>query len=223
LRIALLIPAYNAAATIVRVVKDALNFLSPEDVFVIDDGSSDGTGSAADVLGVNVLFHRLNMGKGAALRTGFQTVRSRGYDGVILMDADGQHEARFLPYFLERAAVRREGMIVGTRMDRVGKMPRVRRLTNRLTSAIVSALAGQKIPDSQSGYRFIHADVLARLRLTTWRYETESEMLIQASRMGYRIGSMPISSIYEDQESAISPSRDTVRFIRLILKTIICR
>ncbi len=223
MRIALLIPAYNAAGTIARVVGDALNFLSPEDVFVIDDGSSDGTGSAAAVLGVNVLFHRLNMGKGAALRTGFQAVRSRGYNGVILMDADGQHEARFLPCFLERASVRREGMIVGTRMDRVGKMPRIRRLTNRLTSAIVSALAGQKIPDSQSGYRFIHTDVLSRLRLTTWRYETESEMLIQAGRMGYRIGSMPISSIYENQESAISPGRDTVRFIRLIVKTIFCR
>jgi glycosyltransferase involved in cell wall biosynthesis len=216
-----LIPAYNATGTIVQVVRDALRFLPPEDIFVIDDGSRDDTGAAADALGVRVFFHRSNMGKGVALRTGFKEVRSRGYDGVILMDADGQHEARFLPRFLEKAAGQHEELIVGTRMDRVGKMPWVRRFTNRLTSAIISALAGQKIPDSQSGYRYVRTDVLEGLRLTTSRYETESEMLIQAGRRGYRIGSLPISSIYEDQKSAIRPGRDTVRFIRLVLKMII--
>ena len=221
MRVALLIPAFNAAGTIARVIQDALRFLDREDIIVIDDGSRDETGTAAQAFGVTVLFHRTNKGKGAALRTGFESVTARNYDGAVLMDADGQHEARFLPHFLSQAARGRDGLIVGTRMDRVGKMPWIRQLTNRLTSAIVSALAGQRIPDSQSGYRFISSDVLRRLRLTTRRYETESEMLIQAGRMGYRIGSLPISSVYEEQRSAIKPGRDTIRFVRLVLKTIL--
>lgn len=221
LRIALLIPAYNAAGTIARVIRDALRFLDPEDIFVIDDGSQDQTGKAAQAAGVTVLFHKKNRGKGAALRTGFEMVTARNYDGAVLMDADGQHEARFLPGFLARANRRREGLIVGTRMKRVGQMPRVRQMTNRLTSAIVSALAGQRIPDSQSGYRFVRSDVLRRLRLTTSRYDTESEMLIQAGRLGYRIGAVPISSIYGEERSAIRPGRDTLRFIRLILRTVL--
>ena len=221
MRIALLIPAYNAAGTIARVIEDALRFLPGEDIIVIDDGSQDETGTAAQAFGITVLFHKSNRGKGAALRTGFEMVTTRNYDGAVLMDADGQHEARFLPRFLAQAAHGREGIIVGTRMKRVGQMPWIRQLTNRLTSAIVSALAGQRIPDSQSGYRFIRCDVLPRLRLTTQRYDTESEMLIQAGRLGYRIGSLSISSIYEQQQSAIRPGRDTIRFIWLVLKAII--
>lgn len=221
MRVALLIPAYNAAGTIAQVIQDARRFLNREDIIVIDDGSGDGTGTAAQSLGVSVLFHRSNRGKGAALRTGFKLVRTRNYDGVILMDADGQHEARFVPCFLARAARGDESLIVGTRMDRVGEMPWIRQLTNRLTSAIVSGLAGRRIPDSQSGYRFIRSDLIGRLRLTTDRYDTESEMLIQAGRMGCRIGSLPISSVYRDQQSAIRPGRDTLRFIRLALKTMI--
>lgn len=221
MRVALLIPAYNAAGTITRVIQGALRFMGREDIIVIDDGSRDETGAKAGALGVTVLFHKMNRGKGAALRTGFEMVTARNYDGTILMDADGQHEVRFLSGFLARAENRQEGLIVGTRMKRVGQMPWIRQLTNRLTSAVVSALAGQRIPDSQSGYRFIHSDVLRRLRLTTSRYDTESEMLIQAGRMGYRIGSLPISSIYGEERSAIRPGRDTLRFIRLVLKMVL--
>jgi glycosyltransferase involved in cell wall biosynthesis len=221
LRAALLIPAYNAAETIVQVIQDGFQFFPPEDIIVIDDGSRDDTGIRAQALGVKVLFHRSNRGKGAALRTGFQEIRSQGYVGVVLMDADGQHEARFIADFLDRAARGQEGVIVGTRMGRVGTMPWLRRWTNRLTSAIVSGLAGQQIPDSQSGYRYLCSDVLEKLRLTTFRYEAESEMLIQAGRMGYRIGALPISAIYGNQRSAIRPGRDTLRFIWLVLKTII--
>jgi glycosyltransferase involved in cell wall biosynthesis len=221
LRIALLIPAYNAAGTIARVIRHAFRFVRREDIIVIDDGSRDGTGEAARALGVTVLFHKTNRGKGAALRTGFERVIGGDYDGAVLMDADGQHEARFLPDFLIRASAGREGIIVGTRMDRVGQMPWIRQLTNRLTSAVISGMAGQRIPDSQSGYRFIRSDVLRRLRLTTSRYDTESEMLIQAGRMGYAIGAIPISSVYGEERSAIRPGRDTVRFIRLVLRTVI--
>jgi len=221
LRIALLIPAYNAAGTIARVIQDALRFFPEEDIIVIDDGSHDRTGTAAKALGVTVLFHKTNQGKGAALRTGFEMIAARNYDGAVLMDADGQHEARFLPGFLARADCRQEGIIVGTRMDQVGKMPWIRQLTNRLTSVIISALARQRIPDSQSGYRFIRGDVLRQFRLTTRGYDTESEMLIQAGRMGYRIGALPISSIYGEERSAIRPGRDTIRFIRLVLKTVL--
>jgi glycosyltransferase involved in cell wall biosynthesis len=219
LRVAILIPAYNAEKTIAEVVQQVSSFASREDIVVIDDGSLDGTASKLPPLGITALYHRENRGKGAALRTGFHHLVSTGrYDGIIILDSDGQHDPRFIPSFIERASRGDVDILVGTRMGRVGEMPLIRRLTNRLTSAIISALAKQKIPDSQSGYRLIRCRVLRSLRLRTTRYDTESEMLIQAGRLGFRIGSVPISSIYGDEVSAIRPARDTVRFIRLVLR-----
>jgi glycosyltransferase involved in cell wall biosynthesis len=217
-RIALLIPAYNAAQTIAAVVRKSLWFVPPEDIVVIDDASHDDTAAIARSLGITVLAHHSNKGKGAALRTGFEHIVAEGFQGTIVMDADGQHDPRFIPRFFHRA-IRGEHLIIGSRMGRAGRMPFLRRVTNRLTSAILSGLAGQKISDSQSGYRFIHADILRRLRLRTYGYDTESEMLIQAGRLGYRITSLPISTIYENEKSSIKPGRDTLRFVRLVLRT----
>jgi glycosyltransferase involved in cell wall biosynthesis len=217
-RIAILIPAYNAAQTIAEVVRKNLRFVPPEDIIVIDDGSHDDTGAVARSLGITVLSHNSNKGKGAALRTGFQHIAAGGFQGVIVMDADGQHDPRFIPRFFQRAAGG-EHLVIGSRMGRVGRMPLLRRATNRLTSAIISGLARQKVSDSQSGYRFVHIDILRKLRLRTYGYDTESEMLIQAGRMGYRITSLPISSIYGNEKSSIKPGRDTLRFVRLVLRT----
>src|SRR3989338_1111228 len=99
-------------------------------------------------------------------------------------------------------------------MDCTGCMPRLRVITNRLMSRLLSKKTGQHIPDTQCGFRFIRTGLLAKMQLSTSRYEIESEMLIQAARLGSRIDSIPIKSIYSGQASRINPFVDTLRFIR---------
>jgi hypothetical protein len=101
-------------------------------------------------------------------------------------------------------------------MDASEGMPWLRKRTNEVTSAVVSRLAGTRIPDSQSGYRLIAVDVLRSVDLESRRYDLESEILIKAGRLGYSIGSVPVTTVYRDETSSIHPLIDTGRFLRLV-------
>jgi len=163
-----------------------------------------------------VVRHDVNRGKGAALATGYRHALDAGWEWAYTLDADGQHLPAEMPRFLE--AARRDGLdvVVGTRMADPAGMPWIRRATNRFTSAVVSRLAGQRIPDSQCGYRLFRVAPLAGLVLRTVRYDTESEILVRLARRGCRIGAVPITSVYGGERSAIRPLRDTARFCRLV-------
>jgi hypothetical protein len=97
-------------------------------------------------------------------------------------------------------------------------MPVVRVLTNKIMSWFISGLCKQKIPDTQCGFRLIKKEVLERLRLTTSKFEIESEILIKASRLGFKIESLPIKSVYIGEKSHINPFIDTIKFIKFIFK-----
>jgi glycosyltransferase involved in cell wall biosynthesis len=219
------IPAKNLEKEIGDVVRGVLAQDPSLDVLVVDDGSTDATADVARSAGAHVARHDVNLGKGAALKTGFRYADENDYDNVITMDGDGQHDPSAIPEFL--AARERSGadVIVGTRMHAVGDMPGLRVWTNRTTSRIVSCLAGQSIPDSQSGYRLLSGSVVRSVvnSLVTSRYDTESEILIRAARRGYRIAAVPIESIYTGSVSHIHPVIDTLRFIRLVFRSMFWR
>ncbi|MCX7915288.1 MAG: glycosyltransferase family 2 protein, partial [Verrucomicrobiae bacterium] len=140
-------------------------------------------------------------------------------DAAIFLDADGQHDPDEIPQFIRCAENNPAGIVVGNRMTHTADMPWLRLQTNRVTSWITSKLAGQPIPDSQCGYRLIHRSVLPALALGTAHFETETEMLIQAGRAGYRITSVPVRTIYlPGRHSHIRPLRDTLRFLRLAFR-----
>ncbi len=105
-------------------------------------------------------------------------------------------------------------------MQKIKNMPLVRVLTNKVMSWLISQIAKQEIPDTQCGFRLIKKEVLAKLNLKTHKYETESEVLIRGSRLGFKIESVPIKTIYITEKSHINPFIDTLRFIRFILKEI---
>ena len=217
--LAILIPAYNAAASLPGVLDGVRRYMAPEDVLVVDDGSSDGTQKAAERAGVHVLSHSVNRGKGAALKTGFAWAVDRGYEAVITLDADGQHDPKSVPDFVRRWKEAEADLVIGSRMaDRRG-MPVERVCSNALTSWVISHRAGQRIEDSQSGYRLIAMEVLRQVSLETDGYEMESELLIKAARLGFRIVSVPIRTVYADEESFIHPLRDTGRFIALVWRS----
>jgi glycosyltransferase involved in cell wall biosynthesis len=212
--VAALIPAYREEAHIQAVARRTLAQL--DHVLVLDDGSLDGTSEEARKAGVEVIRHEKNQGKGAAIKTGLKELTGRGFPFVLILDGDGQHLPEEIPGFLEEANRSGAAFVVGNRMADTRKMPWVRKMTNQFMSAQISRLCGQPVPDSQCGFRMMHRDVIPHLFCQSNNYEYETEMLLIASREGFRIAAVPVSTIYGEETSKIHPVRDTVRFFQLI-------
>lgn len=212
----ILIPVYNEAPLIggvVRAVK-AMGF----EAVVIDDGSSDNSGDLAREAGALVIRNAHKSGKGATLRRGFDDALARGYDAVVTMDGDGQHAAEDITPFLECAKAHSPCVIIGNRMADPKGMPLARYLTNRFMSGLISLGCGQSVPDTQCGYRYIDCEILKQLPLQCDGFEIETEMLMKAAKKGFRLYSVPIKTIYQDEESKIHPVKDAVRFFVYFIK-----
>ncbi|MDH3198892.1 MAG: glycosyltransferase family 2 protein [Candidatus Krumholzibacteria bacterium] len=218
-RTAAVIPAYNAAHHLERVLDGVARHLPRERIVVVDDGSSDDSFGVARRAGVAAVQHERNLGKGAALGTGIAKAAEIGAEYAITLDADEQHDPDDIPAFLRRWGETRADIIVGNRLETPAGMPALRLWTNHVTSWAVSLLARARIPDSQNGYRMIRAGLYAQLGVRSVRYEAESELLIRAGRAGARIASVPVRTIYGAEQSAINPLVDTGRFLRLVFKS----
>ena len=216
----LLLPAYNESKTIGQIIQETSEFIS--EIVVIDDGSLDETAEIASGYGVVCLANATNCGKGNALRKGFAYALKHGYELVFTMDSDGQHDPADIPRFLEHFDNTHPDILIGARETKNWRtsMPFHRRINNRLISYVGSKLCGQRVPDFQSGYRLIQADVLRQVRLETERYETESELLIKAGRLGFRIESLPIQTRYGDEVSHIKPFREMWLFTKLLFRSL---
>jgi glycosyltransferase involved in cell wall biosynthesis len=212
--VAALIPAYYEEVQIQAVARRTLAQL--DHVLVLDDGSTDQTSAEARKAGAEVIRHEQNKGKGAAIKTGLRELAARGFLYVLVLDGDGQHLPEEIPAFLEEANRSGSPFVVGTRMSDTRKMPFLRKMTNRFMSAQISRLCGQPVPDSQCGFRMVRRDVIPHLFCESNNYDYETEMLLIASREGFRITSVPVSTIYGEEKSKIHPMRDSIRFFQLI-------
>ncbi|MFH1508504.1 MAG: glycosyltransferase family 2 protein [Candidatus Omnitrophota bacterium] len=211
----IIIPTFNESRSIGKLLLKIKE--SGLEVVVIDDGSSDKTAEKAKEQGVIVIKNDTNQGKGATLKIGFTYALENGYQAVITMDGDGQHSPDELPRLIHAGENSSSGIIVGNRMQAVKNMPLIRILTNKFMSWFISRKTGQYIADTQCGLRLIKREVLEKISLETKRFEIESELLIKASLAGFKIESLPITSIYYDEKSQINPFTDTLRFIKFIL------
>jgi glycosyltransferase involved in cell wall biosynthesis len=216
---AIIIPSYNASPTLGKLISKLTEYVSSKDIVVIDDGSTDDTYEVAKDSRVTVIQHEKNKGKGIALKTGFDYCLKNNYSGVITMDADLQHDPKFVQDFLKMGESSKYGIIIGTRQMNLKIMPSDRYLTNKICSIIISILAGKTIHDSQSGYRWISREVLKKVNLSSKRYDLESEILIKAGRANFKMGEVEISTIYEKSKSFINPFVDTGRFIKVVIKS----
>ena len=230
--LAVLVPAYNAGQEFPRVLQRLAAVHPMDRTWVIDDGSTDGTGDAARAAGVHVLVHAGNRGKGAALLTGFHAACTAGAEAVATLDADGQHKPEDLPRLA--AALEGADLVVGARV-RTGAMPPHRRLGNALSAGFLTWLAGTPLPDVQSGYRVHRRVALESLGLTavapgaaapfahrpappsfrSTGYGFESEILVAAARLGFTIANVPIEAVYEGAPSHLNPAREVPKFVSL--------
>ena len=213
--VAAIIPGYHEEVHVGQVVERTRAQL--DYVLVVDDGSSDATAARARDAGAEVVVHPENRGKGEAIKTGLRHWLARPeVQFMVLLDADGQHSPDEIGRFLAAAVATEAGLFVGTRMNDLSQMPFVRRAVNRYMSRRISRLCGQEVPDTQCGYRMISRQLAPHLLDGTSRFDYETEMLIITSRSGFRIDSVPISTIYRDEVSSIHPVRDTIRFFKLM-------
>ena len=220
-KICILIPAYNAQKTLGFVLKkiEPLKI----DTIVVDDGSSDETKSVALENGVQLLEHSLNLGKGAALRTGFQYILRRDYHMVITLDADGQHDPSEIPSLLKIFQSVKPDILIASRAAEFGKMTFLRRFWNRLGVKAVARLCHSDITDSQSGFRLIRTEVLKGVDLFTSRFETELELLINACKRGFSVLSVPIKTQNVDGtgSSHFRPVVDTWLVCKIFLRSLL--
>jgi glycosyltransferase involved in cell wall biosynthesis len=215
-KVCAVIPAFREAGRIGPVVEAARPHV--DTVLVIDDGSDDDTAAQARTAGAEVIVQETNQGKGAALRVGFEWAVQRGFDSVVCLDGDGQHDPSEIPNLVDKAHTTGAAIVVGTRMLNAENMPWVRRKTNQFMSWLLSRRTKLKLTDSQCGFRLIRTDVIQSLQITTSRFEIESELLVEAGRGGHRVEEVPIRCIYGTEKSKISPISDTIRFFRFLFR-----
>ncbi len=215
-KVAVVIPAYNAAATIGELVAEVSKYVTAENIFVVDDGSSDQTEFIARDLGVWVLRHVVRRGKGTALRDGVMKALGLNYELILTIDSDLQHDPAEIPKFI--AAASGLDIVIGKRNISKETMPVHRVISNTLTSRIIASRTGATIEDSQCGYRLYRARVLRAIDSRCRHFDYESDMLLKAAIEGYRVGFVPIRTIYNGSKSSMRVI-DILRFIKVYLKS----
>lgn len=213
-RVAIVIPAYQAARTIAAVVAGAR---TAAPVYVVDDGSTDGTGDVGRGKGAILLTHATNRGKGAALATGIAAALSAHADVIVTLDADGQHPPADIPRLVAPILEGRADLVLGAR-QRTGAMPLGRRFTNWLSARLASRIAGQGVSDAQSGFRAFTRAVAERVRPPEDRYDYETAFLLGACEAGFRVTSVPIPTVYGGAASHFRPWADTWRVARVFAR-----
>lgn len=221
--ICVIIPTYNNAGTLARVLTDVLEYAP--DVIVVNDGSTDNT---AEVLRgfkdrADIVSYSRNRGKGYALKTGLTHARRRGFDYALTIDSDGQHRASDIPKMVQAVIEHPGALVVGardlTKVDINGKSS----FANKFSNFWFRVQTGRNLTDTQTGYRVYPLKHLHGLRMLTYRYEAELELLVFAAWNGVRIVSVPIDVYYPPQAERVSHFKPALDFTRIsILNTILC-
>ncbi len=210
-----IIPAHNESGHIATVVTGARAHLP---TLVVDDGSTDATAAVAEAAGATVLRQSPNQGKGVALLAGFRWALEGGYDAVVTLDGDGQHDPAEIPTFLEAYSDTHADLIIGERDFRY--MPPLRRTSNTLGRLIFSWALGQHVPDNQSGYRLLSRRLMQATLVSPERgFEFEMDMIVVAVRSGFRLQWVPIRTIYAGESSHIRKWHHLVNFLRVAWQT----
>ena len=209
MRVQALVPAFNEARTIAKVVTGLVPHVAA--VCVVDDGSTDGTADAARRAGADVMTNSGDRGKGTAIRSGLARVLERDCSHVLLIDGDLQHLPEEAPLLIAEAERTGADVVLGERRFDRRAMPASRYHANRIGSLALSRFLGVAVRDTQCGFRLFKADLLRSLPLTARGYDIETEMLVKLKRRGGVIASVPITAVYTGQRSNLRPVRDTTK------------
>lgn len=218
-RLCIIIPAYQAAATLPQLIQVIKQYAPDIPIFVIDDGSTDHTAQILMGLEVNFFRQAINQGKGAALQRGINAAIKAGFTHAIFMDADLQHSPTSLPEFIRVFKESNCPLILGKRNFQLRVMPLHRILSNTITSFMLSLRSVRRVHDSQCGFRLVELALLANLPVKSSGFQFESETLLRLLLSGVPYNEVKIPTIYNGATSSINNIFDTLRFIRLFLSS----
>jgi len=187
-------------------------------ILIVNDGSNDGL-TKIDYPNIIYLSHERNIGKGAALKTGLAHAYRLGYTHAITLDADGQHDPYIIPKFLAQSKLNPGAVVVGNRDLNHQSMPFHRKLSNNITSMMLSLKTGQRIYDSQVGYRVYPLSDSRLWRSDEDGFQFESTVFFNATKLNINIVWIPIQVIYGTEGSHMHLVKDTVRFVRTFCRS----
>jgi glycosyltransferase involved in cell wall biosynthesis len=201
-RILAVIPCYNEELKIGSIVHKTSLYVN--EVVVIDDGSRDNTCQIAREAGANVLFHKKNKGKSAAIRTGFKYALANNFDYVITIDGDGQHNPDEIPTVLKNVLENGYDISIGFRSGTKTEMPFWRKIGKRVLDYTTSLGGGGKVTDSQCGFRVFNKKAVESLNrcMNGESFTAESEQLIKANRLGLKVGEAAVTCRYKDLDTS---------------------
>ena len=215
---AIIIPIYNAASHLEELFGRIFQMNKTADIIAVNDGSADKSSDICKNTNVDLVDFKRNCGKGKALQIGFNRALAKGMKFAISLDSDLQHRPEKIPEFLSVQNRLNADMIIGKRNFTLSNMPLSRIMSNFLTTKIVSAVIGQKIFDSQSGYRLYHLSLIKKMEFESKRFQFETEILLKFAKHRAKFGFVNIETIYGNEKSNISHWRDIKNFVEIVLK-----
>ena len=211
--ICVLIPTYNNAATVGKVIEESKLYC--KDIFVVNDGSTDNTTAVLESIeGINVISYIPNRGKGHALQCGLNKARECGFDYCITLDADGQHYPSEIPKFIEAVGTNPGSLIIGARNLNAENMPGKNTFANKFSNFWFKVETWQTLHDTQSGFRLYPLKEIEKIKLFTGMYEFELEIIVKAAWRGIKVMNIPIKVYYPpagERVSHFKPLRDFTR------------
>jgi dolichol-phosphate mannosyltransferase len=207
------LPVYNEVTHVTEVLDRALRY--SHEVLVVDDGSTDGTSALlAARRDICLLTHPRNLGYGMALRSAFEYALHEGYDVLVTIDCDGQHEPRLIPEFVATCLDQDAAIVSGSRyLERFpgdSLPPEERRRVNLLVTEELNRRLGLNLTDAFCGFKAYHVPILAKFDLTETGYAMPLELWVQAASLGLKIVELPVPLVYLEEARSFGGSLDNV-------------
>jgi glycosyltransferase involved in cell wall biosynthesis len=214
LKVCVIIPTYNNAGTLARIIADVAKYT--QQIIVVNDGSTDDTAQIVKEFPfAQLISYPVNIGKGWALRKAFKHAIAEGYDYAITIDSDGQHFAKDLPAFIEKLETAPNAIIVGSRNMDQATIPGKSSFGHKFSNFWFKVETGVDCPDTQSGFRLYPLQLLKNTKFITRKYEFEIEVLVRATWKGIALDSVPVTVHYEPKETRVSHFRPFQDFSRV--------
>src|SRR5258708_4432916 len=201
MKIAVVVPAYNENKRISKVLEKLVDTNLP--IIVVDDGSKDQTFNTVKDFKVIALRHKVNLGKGAALKTGAQAAFSLGAQAVVIMDSDGQHKVEELPKFIQLINSGKYDIVIGTRNLSHG-VPLIRYLGNKFASLFIRFLFNIYVSDLLCGYRAFTKQAFNKMNWQSSGYGVETEMIAKIGIYNLKYCEVPVETVYYDKFKGVT-------------------
>ena len=220
MKLSVIIPVYNEVETILEVIKKVKEVPLDKEIIVVDDGSTDGTRGLLEAWGeeIKVLFHQVNQGKGAAIRTAIPNITG---DIVIIQDADLEYDPSEYPRLIAPILEGKADVVYGSRF--LGGPHRVllfwHSIGNRIVTTLSNMLTNLNLTDMETGYKAFRSEVIQRIKIESSRFGFEPEITAKVAKMGCRVYEVPISYSGRDYSEGKKISwRDGIAAIYWIIK-----